>query len=139
MNRLQLATGDDELFTVIYAIVDPAERTIAWAAAGHPPPLIRTSAGETSYLEGGGGLTGLKDSLYTTERHQLGAGDALVLYTDGLVERRGESLDAGLERLAEAVADGPADPAALVDHVLSRLVEDEQLPDDVTALVARIS
>ena len=139
LNRLQLATGDDELFTVIYAIVDPAERTIAWAAAGHPPPLIRTSAGETSYLEGGGGLTGLKDSLYTTERHQLGAGDALVLYTDGLVERRGESLDAGLERLAEAVADGPADPAALVDHVLSRLVEDEQLPDDVTALVARIS
>ncbi len=140
LNRLQLATGDDELFTVIYAIVDPAERTIAWAAAGHPPPLIRTRAGQTTYLEGGGGLTGIKESVYATERAQLGPGDALVLYTDGLVERRGESLDAGLDRLAEAVADGPADPGALVDHVLSwLLVEDEQLHDDVTALVARIT
>jgi len=139
LNRLQLATGDDELFTVVYAIVDPSARTIAWAAAGHPPPLIRSRAAQTTYLEGGGGLTGIKDSVYPTERQQLAPGDALVLYTDGLVERRGESLDTGLERLAEAVADGPGDPGALVDHILSRLVAgDEQLHDDVTALVARI-
>jgi serine phosphatase RsbU (regulator of sigma subunit) len=139
-NRMQLATGDDELFTVVYAIVDPGERTISWAAAGHPPPLIRTRDGRATYLEGGGGLTGIKDSDYPTNREQLQSGDALVLYTDGLVERRGESLDAGLERLATAIASGPAAPRALVEHILSRLlVGDEQLPDDVTALVARIS
>jgi PAS domain S-box-containing protein len=140
LNRMQLATGDDELFTVVYAIVDPAERTISWAAAGHPPPLIRTRDGHATYLEGGGGLTGIKDGDYPTQRHQLQPGDALVLYTDGLVERRGESLDAGLERLAAAVCTGPAAPGALVGHLLSRLaVRDEQLHDDVTALVARIS
>ena len=140
LNRMQLATGDDELFTVVYAIVDPSERTISWAAAGHPPPLIRTRDGHTTYLEGGGGLTGIKDSDYPTQSEQLQSGDALVLYTDGLVERRGESLDAGLERLATAVASGPASPGELVDHLLSRsLVGDEQLHDDVTALVARIS
>ena len=140
LNRMQLATGDDELFTVVYAIVDPDERIISWAAAGHPPPLIRTRDGRATYLEGGGGLTGIKESDYPTQREQLESGDALVLYTDGLVERRGESLDAGLERLATAVASGPAGPTALVEHLLSRLlVRDEQLPDDVTALVARIS
>ncbi len=140
LNRIQLATGDDELFTVVYAIVDPAERTISWAGAGHPPPLIRARDGRTTYLEGGGGLTGIKDSDYPTQSQQLQAGDALVLYTDGLVERRGESLDAGLERLATAVATGPAGPGALVEHILSRLLDpDERLHDDVTALVARIS
>jgi PAS domain S-box-containing protein len=140
LNRMQLATGDDELFTVVYAIVDPSERTISWAAAGHPPPLIRTRDGHATYLEGGGGLTGIKDSDYPTQSERLQSGDALVLYTDGLVERRGESLDAGLERLATAVASGPAGPGELVDHLLSRsLVGDGQLRDDVTALVARIS
>jgi PAS domain S-box-containing protein len=140
LNRLQLASGDDELFTVIYAIVDPAERQIEWASAGHPPPLIRKRSGQTAYLEGGGGLTGIKDSEYPGQREQLDPGDALVLYTDGLVERRGESLDTGLERLAEAAAAGPSDPTALVDHMLSRLLPgEEELHDDVTALVARLS
>ncbi len=140
LNRYQLATGDDELFTVVYAILDPGEQAIAWAAAGHPPPLIRTEGGRTRYLEAGGGVTGLSDTEYHTFHGKVGPGDVLVLYTDGLVERRGESLDAGLERLAAAVATGPADPGELATHVLAKLLaQDESLHDDVTALVARIS
>ncbi len=139
LNRYQLAAGDDELFTVVYAILDPGHGTIVWAAAGHPPPLIRTRAGETRYLEAGGGLTGISDAEYATFTGRIIPGDMLVLYTDGLVERRGEPLDAGLERLASAVASGPDDPGALAAHVLSRLLpEGEPLQDDVTALVARI-
>jgi serine phosphatase RsbU (regulator of sigma subunit) len=140
LNRYQLATGDDEMFTVVYAILDPAGRAVTWAAAGHPPPLIRTRAGDTRYLEAGGGLTGISDTEYETFTAEIGPGDMLVLYTDGLVERRGEPLDAGLERLAAVVASGPSDPDGLATHVLARLLpEGGTLHDDVTALVARIS
>jgi PAS domain S-box-containing protein len=140
LNRYQLATGTDELFTVVYAIVDPAGRTIAWSAAGHPPPLLHTEAGETRYLEGGGGLTGIEEREYRTAREQIAPGDLLVLYTDGLVERRGESLDAGLERLARAVSSGPDDPRELARHILREVLpHGERLGDDVTALVARIA
>jgi PAS domain S-box-containing protein len=140
LNRYQLATGDDELFTVVYAIIDPTERTVAWAAAGHPPPLLRPSAGQPGYLDTGGGLTGISDNEYGTFQEPIGPGDVLVLYTDGLVERRGESLDAGLERLASAVVSGPDDPEALATHLLGRVLpQDEPLHDDVTALVVRVS
>ena len=63
----------------------------------------------------------------------------MVLYTDGLIERRGESLDAGLERLGRAPAPGPDDPERLRDHILAQLTEPSgQRYDDVTAVVARL-
>jgi PAS domain S-box-containing protein len=139
LNRYQLALGDEELFTVVYAIVDPRGATISWANAGHPPPLLRAADGETRYLEGGDGLMGIDDTAYETVRASLPGDHMLVLYTDGLVERRGETLDAGLERLADAVRSGPADPEALCAHVLARLLPpDGRLSDDVTALLARV-
>src|SRR6185312_9469363 len=61
LNRHQLALGQTELFTVVYAIIDPAEGTISWASAGHPPPLVRTAESWTAYLEGGEGLMGIED------------------------------------------------------------------------------
>jgi hypothetical protein len=63
----------------------------------------------------------------------------LVLYTDGLVERRQETLDAGLERLARAVVSGPAEPVQLCQHVLSCLLPAKRLDDDVTALMAKLT
>jgi PAS domain S-box-containing protein len=139
LNRYQLALGDDELFTVIYAIIDPHEATATWASAGHLPPLLRSEDGETSYLEGGNGLMGIEDVVYEDLRSPLGAHSTLILYTDGLVERRGESLDAGLERLAGAAASGPQKPQALCEHVLQRVLPDEhQLHDDVTAVVVKV-
>ena len=48
LNRHQLALGQTELFTVVYAIIDPAEGTISWASAGHPPPLVRSAEGWTT-------------------------------------------------------------------------------------------
>ena len=62
-----------------------------------------------------------------------------MLYTDGLVERRGESLDAGLERLANVVASGPKSPGPLREHVLEQLVGSGEAPhDDVTAVVLKL-
>jgi len=140
LNRHQLALGQEELFTVIYAIFDARSGTVAWANAGHPPPLLRTAGGETRYLEGGEGLTGIEEVIYEEQRLAVGSGDTVVFYTDGLVERRGESLDTGLDRLRAAVREGPTEPRELCEHILrATLPPAAELHDDVTALIVRIS
>jgi len=140
LNDYQLTLGEDEMFTVVYVVVDPQHARIAWSSAGHPPPLVRTGDGEASYMDGGDGLIGIEQASYRTFTAAVGEGDVLVLYTDGVVERRGESLDTGLARLADAVRSGPADPEALCGHILAKLLPASgQLDDDVTALLARIS
>jgi serine phosphatase RsbU (regulator of sigma subunit) len=139
LNRHQLALGQTELFTVVYAIIDPAEGTISWASAGHPPPLIRDAEFWTAYLEGGEGLMGIEDVVYRDLRAPLGEESVVVFYTDGLIERRGESLDVGLERLADAVGSGPEVPAELCDYVLEQMrPPGRELHDDVTALFVKL-
>ncbi len=140
LNRHQLALGDEQLFTIVYAVMDPEDGTISWANGGHPPPLLRAADGSCGYLDGGNGLMGVEDGPYETFQRRLDPDSTVVLYTDGLIERRGESLDAGLERLVSAASAGPEEPQALRDHVLARLLEPTaQRYDDVTAVVARLS
>lgn len=140
LNRHHLALGAEEMFTVLYAIIDPQRETVSWANAGHPPPLLHRAAGAGRYLEGGDGLTGIDDIVYTTLGQPVAKHDTLVFYTDGLVERRGESLDAGLARLASAVADGPDDPHELCRHIVAAVAPAERAPhDDVTVVLARIA
>jgi len=140
LNRYQLALGEDELFTLIYAIIDPRESRLAWASAGHLPPLLLSTNGESSYLEGADGLMGIDDLRYQDLHRTIDEHSTLILYTDGLVERRGESLDAGLDRLARAAVAGPEEPQALCDHVLEQVLPPErQRRDDVTTVVVKIA
>ena len=140
LNRHQLALGDEQLFTIVYAILDPEQGTIAWANGGHPPPLLRAADGTCRYVEGGNGLMGVEDSVYETFEEPIGPNTTIVLYTDGLVERRGESLDAGLERLANAACFGPEEPEQLCEHIVAQLLEPgSERYDDVTAVVARLT
>ncbi len=139
LNRHQLALGDEQLFTIVYAIIDPERCTIVWASGGHPPPLLRASDGACHYVNGGNGLMGIEDSVYKTFEQRIDSGTTIVLYTDGLVERRGESLDVGLDRLSDAACAGPEEPGPLCDHILADLLEPGgQRYDDVTAVVARL-
>jgi PAS domain S-box-containing protein len=140
LNRHQLALGDEHLFTIVYAVLDPQQGTIAWSNGGHPPPLVRRPDGSCTYLEGGNGLMGVEDTVYDTH-HEIGIhGSAIVFCTDGLIERRGESLDAGLQRLMDAVAPGPDDPRVLCQHILARLFDAAvERDDDVTTVVACLS
>ncbi len=140
LNRHQLEGGDEHLFTIVYAIIDPgAEARSRGPNGGHPPPLLRTADGTCRYLEGGNGLMGVEDQAYETHEAQTAAHDTVVLYTDGLIERRGESLDVGLDRLAAAASSGPEDPRRMCDHILDLLLEPPgQRYDDVTAVVARL-
>jgi PAS domain S-box-containing protein len=138
LNSYCSAAGETEMFTLIYAILDPDGETIRWANAGHPPPLLRGPNAETRYLEGGGGVMAADVTSYETFEASLPADHVLVVYTDGLVERRHEALDASLARLAEAVRTGPTEPRALCAHILARVLFPERLDDDVTALLARV-
>jgi Stage II sporulation protein E (SpoIIE) len=139
LNRYQLALAEQEMFTVIYAIVDPRHDRVRWASGGHPPPLLRRANGETRFLEGGGAVMGVWDTLYADAEDTVQPSDTLILYSDGLVERRGESLDIGLQRLSEAAAAGPAQPSALCAHVLGTMLPAAvAVRDDVTAMVLQI-
>jgi PAS domain S-box-containing protein len=139
VNRYQLALGEDELFTMVYAVIDPAERRLWYANAGHPPPVLRRSGSGARMLEGGGGLMGVMDSVYEEYETQLSEGDVLILYSDGVVERRGESIDVGLGRLVDAAGSGPDDTQALCEHLLREVLPGRAgLHDDVTAMLARI-
>lgn len=140
LNRHQLALGDEQLFTIVYAIIDPRQATISWANGGHPPPLLRRGDGEVVYLDGSNGLMGVEDDVYDTLQKRTTGGGSVVLYTDGLIERRSESLDAGLDRLAGAARTGPEDPQRLCGHILGALFDPAgQRDDDVTVVVARMS
>jgi PAS domain S-box-containing protein len=128
--------GFDQLFTVLYVILDPGNGSIVWANAGHPPPVLRTAAGDARMLLGGESMMTFTDVAYRDRHATALPGDALVLYTDGLVERRGEAIDVGLQRLVTVVREGPPDAEAMCLHVLSTARRSD---DDVTAVVLRVA
>ncbi len=112
-------------------------RVLRWSNAGHLPPLLLLADGTSTLLERPTEL--LLSVAPGTARHdhveELPDGSTLLLFTDGLVERRGEDLDRGLDRLREALADlGKLPLDRLCDTLLDRLRTDDS--DDDVALVA---
>jgi anti-anti-sigma factor len=127
-----------EVSTAAAAEIDLARGLLTYACAGHPPPLL--VGGETTAFltEGRGPALGVRRGGYREAAVPFAEGSALVLYTDGLVERRGEPLDTGLGRLAAAAAEAaPARAAELCDRLVTGLVDRRSAGDDVAVLVAR--
>lgn len=121
---------------------NPASSCVDAAAAGHPPPiLMRSGAAELLDHSLGPPLgTGLADRTWPTEvTTQVSPGDVLVLYTDGLVERRSESIQCGVERLRQLTAslDG-TDVEKLCDDIVDTCFADREPRDDVALLVVRV-
>ena len=127
--------------TAICLVLDTGSGTVRWARAGHVPPLILLSDGSTRFLtDARGAILGLRATPPITEgTATLAAGDAVMLYTDGLVERRGENLDEGLDRLAGALAPHIRTPVGqLLAPVLDAALDRAGHPDDVAVVVARL-
>jgi len=133
---VRTTTGGGMIGTLIVAVFDPETGALRYASAGHPPALVRSADGAVNYLADGR-TTPLAVGLQPAREAEtlLEEGALLLLYTDGLIERRAEGLGAGLDRLERAVADGPGDVDDLLDHLLSALRGDGPSSDD-TALLA---
>ena len=103
LDRLALRAG--RMATVVLVVLDPASGALRVASAGHLPPLLVEPGGEARFLRGGASTPLLAyDAGAGSGGETLAAGARVVLYTDGLVERRRETIDAGLDRLAAAAA-----------------------------------
>ena len=140
LNRLTEELSESAFATVVYAVLDPETGVCRFTSAGHPPPLVVDPEGRARYLEGGRGLplgTGA-EARYRQEAVELQVGSTVILYTDGLVERRSESIDEGLERLRVAAESARGDPQSLVGHVIDALVGDAGRRDDVAVLAVRL-
>jgi PAS domain S-box-containing protein len=137
LNRL-IWTEEEEsqMATLIYLVVDPVAEELRWVNAGHPPPLLLSDGGPPEFLTGGSSvpLGVLPFPEFEEASTRIDQGATVVLYTDGLVERPGEHLDSGLQRLASVVDPPPLDPQELCDRVLRELVPDGGAPDDVALL-----
>ena len=127
-----------ELATCIYAILDPRTLAVRWSSAGHLAPLVSAESGigELAAVDPGPPLGAIQEPEYVDSVLHLRRGDALVLYTDGLVERRGEAIDAGLDNLASIRGPHPS-ADAMCDLLVSTLLGDRPRGDDVTLLVVQ--
>ncbi|HEY0382697.1 MAG TPA: SpoIIE family protein phosphatase [Candidatus Elarobacter sp.] len=129
-----LHAEDSELMaTAIFGVIDLDERTLRYASAGHPPPLVRTLGGGVRELPPSGTPLGWKfEHPRTTSTLSLESVDLIVLYTDGVVEGAKDGLD-GLRRLAEAIA--ALDTADGRDTAATILKAAEPTPRDDAALL----
>jgi serine phosphatase RsbU (regulator of sigma subunit) len=141
MATLQVDTTASVIVARVEQSADEKERGLThvrWSNAGHPPPMAINPDGTVVVLAGVEAdlLLGIDHAAERIESSiSLDRGSTVLLYTDGLVERRGQSLDEGLARLRQTlteVADLELD--ALCDAVLARLLPDH--PEDDVALVA---
>jgi serine phosphatase RsbU (regulator of sigma subunit)/anti-sigma regulatory factor (Ser/Thr protein kinase) len=140
LDRFARTTAPATVATVVYAELDLASSIVRYACAGHPPPLVVTRRHVVELMEGRTTpLAALPDAPDTQEGvHPFHPGAVLVLYSDGLIERRGEALDVGMERLKTLLANLPADhPETLADRLIAELTAEVPQDDDVALLCLR--
>jgi serine phosphatase RsbU (regulator of sigma subunit) len=117
------ADTEGALATTIVAQLALDTRRLTWSCAGHPPPLLIVGT-DAAYLDDvHGPMLGVDPALaYGQSTLDLPPGARLLLYTDGLVERRGTSITHRLDTLAAAASDNPQQGAGGLDHLCDRIL-----------------
>ena len=142
LNDLLLREGQQRTATVAYLALDQETSRVAAVSAGHVPPLVVGPAGEADYLDlpSGPPVGAARIAHFPETQFEVPAESIVLLYTDGLVERREEPLDVGLERLRTIAAATPASSSLLAfcDAILSRMIENRDQKDDVALLAMQV-
>ena len=135
LDRLVRGLPGAQMATLLYMVVDSDLTTVRFASAGHVPPLVVSQDADARFLEGAPNPPlGVFDSSGHEELTvKVEPGSTIVLYTDGLVEERGVSIDAGLEALRRA-ARHPADPVDLCEHLVDSMLSIHPAHDDIAVL-----
>jgi serine phosphatase RsbU (regulator of sigma subunit)/anti-sigma regulatory factor (Ser/Thr protein kinase) len=141
LNTVVRGLDQRETATAVYLALDLADRSLRFASAGHPPPLVIDPAGRARLLEEGRSvpLGAHAGTSYPEAVVPLEAGSTIVLYTDGLVERRGSSLNEGLAQLVSEASGDSVEPESLCDRLIGALLGDQPPLDDVALLAARVA
>ncbi|KOV84517.1 PP2C family protein-serine/threonine phosphatase [Nocardia sp. NRRL S-836] len=130
----------ETMATVAYAVIDTRTHRMSLAVAGHLPPISAVPAGEAGFVAAHVGPP-IGFDLGSTGRRstdvEVPPGALIILYTDGLVERRGQDLDEGLERLRQVVV--PTAPEAACTQVMATMVGDQPATDDIALVAIRHS
>jgi len=141
VNRALYGQGIKSNFiTSFYAILDPANSSLKYAIAGHPPPLLRKESGQVTTLPGKGVALGIfPDAHYEDMDLSLSPGESLVAYTDGLTDANNPLKEYfQMDHLETAIRLAPAPAKALLKHLQNTLgnwVKDAPNYDDITLLV----
>jgi serine phosphatase RsbU (regulator of sigma subunit)/anti-sigma regulatory factor (Ser/Thr protein kinase) len=142
LNELLVSMGRHRSATAAILELDLDRGELEWVSAGHVPSLMYSPETGVDYLEHVQGipLGIVRGARYASAKAPFPTGSSLLLYTDGLVERRGEAIDEGLERLRDATERAVAsDDGSLADRVYNGLLEvamvdSATLEDDVALL-----
>ncbi len=141
VERLLRHVRGDEMATAVIVTLDPHSGEVRYASAGHPPPMVLDEhTGVVSLLDAPSAPPlGAPDSTPVTEgRVQIVPGSTIVLYTDGLIEHRGASIDDGIAQVSETLsANASLDAGSLADVVLERAGAGGDLADDIALLIVR--
>lgn len=140
LNRLATTVDTPEMATLFYLVFDRRHGRAEYVRAGHPPPVIRRPDGSVARLEGEGcpPIGVAPAARFRSAIETLPPGTLVLLYTDGLIERRGQSIEVQLEKLERAMGDSPPEPSACCDFLLARLGVDESGEDDTAILAVRV-
>jgi len=137
LNNIACHLTDGIIGTAVCGLYDPQRRVLRWARAGHlPPVLVRGGVARELALPDGILLGADPGASYQEVTTALQTGDALVLYTDGLIERRDEAIDVSLESLLCRAQAADGDIGRFADDLLSQASSDTS--DDACLVAVRV-
>ncbi|MEA2366781.1 MAG: hypothetical protein QOI32_2293 [Thermoleophilaceae bacterium] len=139
LDRVVRSLEGGQMATLLYLVMEPDHGTARFASAGHVPPLAISPEGEADYLDTAPNppLGVFESPEHAEVTVQLDPGSTIVLYTDGLVEERGVSIDNGLDALRLAASQDACHPDELCDRLVDAMLAIHPANDDIAVLALR--
>jgi PAS domain S-box-containing protein len=139
LDRVVRSLDGGQMATLLYLVMDEDHGTVTFASAGHVPPLVISPGGEAEYLATAPNppLGVFESPQHNEKRTKLAPGSTIVLYTDGLVEERGVSIDQGLEALRLAASQDACHPDELCERLVAAMLAIHPANDDIAVLALR--